>query len=140
MKNNDHEHEEQKKVMVWARANTPRFRELVLLHAIPNGGYRTMQVAVKLKAEGVKKGVSDLMLPVARGDYHGLYIEMKAGNGRASEEQKHFIESVRTQGYYADVAVGHEQAVGILESYLVGSPTSYRYAPKDDSDMGFIAL
>ena len=37
------------------------------LLAIPNGGRRDQREAVRLKAEGVKPGVSDLLLPLRRG-------------------------------------------------------------------------
>lgn len=62
---------------------------LRLLFAIPNGGERAAPVAARMKAEGAKAGVSDLMLPVARvvrsgtignwpyGLHHGLFLEMK---------------------------------------------------------------
>ena len=60
-----------------------RYPELKLLHHIPNGGRRDPVEAKHLKQQGVKSGVPDLCLPVARRDYHGLYIEMKTetGNG-----------------------------------------------------------
>lgn len=67
--------------------------ELRWLHAIPNGGYRDKATAGKLKAEGVKRGVSDIFLPlpmrgpIVGGSYQGqelqthlycgLYVEMK---------------------------------------------------------------
>ena len=54
-----------------------RYPELKLLHHIPNGGRRDPIEAKHLKAQGVKPGVPDLCLPVARGNFHGLYIEMK---------------------------------------------------------------
>ena len=60
------EHQEQKALIQWARLNQQRFPELDLLFAIPNGGLRNIRVARKLKSEGVKPGVSDLFLPVAR--------------------------------------------------------------------------
>ena len=59
--------------------------ELAWLHAIPNGGSRgdgtkrgAMIAGANMKAEGVKKGVYDLHLPVARHGYHSFYIELKA--------------------------------------------------------------
>lgn len=78
---------EQKLVVEWARRAECTWPEIALLHHIPNGGQRDKAVAAKLKTEGVKAGVPDLCLPVPRGKYHGLYIEMKATGGRPSREQ-----------------------------------------------------
>ena len=50
-----------------------KYPELKWLHAIPNGGLRDKITSGKLKAEGVKPGVSDLFLPVKRGCFSGLY-------------------------------------------------------------------
>jgi hypothetical protein len=73
--------------------------ELVWLFAIPNGGDRNIAVAANLKAEGVKSGVADLLLPVARYGYHGFFIEMKNSTGRQSSQQITFQEFVSRQGY-----------------------------------------
>lgn len=40
---------------------------------------RDKATAVALKRQGVKAGVPDICLPVARNGYHGLHIELKAG-------------------------------------------------------------
>jgi hypothetical protein len=78
------EHDEQVALSRWVTLLQPRHPELALLHAIPNGGHRHKAVAVRLKAEGVKRGVPDLCLPVPRGGHHGLYLEMKTRQGRKS--------------------------------------------------------
>ena len=52
------------------------FKKIPVFH-IPNGGYRNKAEAAHLKAQGVRPGVPDLCVPVARHGYHGLYIEMK---------------------------------------------------------------
>lgn len=92
--------------------------ELSLFHAIPNGGHRARRTAVQLKAEGVLAGVPDYALPVARGGYHGLYVELKSMRGYASKEQKAFIAAVRAHGYRAEVCRGWEQAWGVIRDYL----------------------
>ena len=71
------EHDEQGSLFQWAGIAVFKYPELNCMFAIPNGGLRNPVVARKLKAEGVKSGVSDIFLSVARGGYHGLYIEMK---------------------------------------------------------------
>jgi hypothetical protein len=135
------EHGEQVAVMHWSNMQLKRWPELEWLHAIPNGGMRAAKdeknkdgvsmAAIRggqLKAEGVKEGVCDLMLPVARRGYHGLYIEMKKvfnlkkeSLHYASEPQKKFIAFVQGQGYCAGVAQGWQQAVAVLEWYM-GEP------------------
>lgn len=69
------------------------------MYAVPNGGDRNPIVAARLKAEGVKSGVSDLCLPFARRGYHGFYIEMKKPGGKESEKQKEFGAFLAKENY-----------------------------------------
>lgn len=92
--------------------------ELQLMFAIPNGGKRDMITAARMKAEGVKKGVPDIMLPVARGPYHGLFIEMKVGKGRLSPEQESWIERLVAEDYCVHVCYSWTEAKTALENYL----------------------
>lgn len=88
-----------------------------LLH-VPNGGHRSKAVAGKLKAEGVKPGVPDYLLPVRRGEYVGLAVELKTRTGYASREQKDWIEHLREQGWRAEVCRGWEQAWSVIREYV----------------------
>ena len=68
------EYKHQIEVMKWSRQPCIREKwpELALLHHIKNETTEgEKQVAID-RAMGVKKGVPDLCLPVARGMYHGL--------------------------------------------------------------------
>lgn len=114
------EDEEQIWLFSWAQLNLGRFPELSLMHHIPNGGKRSKSEASRFRAMGVKPGVSDIFLPVSRRGYHGLYIELKALDGRLSREQKVFLEAVVKEGYAGFVAYGGEEAARIIESYLKG--------------------
>ena len=58
---------EQQAVMEWAEYQTGRYPELKLLYHIPNEGKRSVVNGANLKKAGLKKGVPDLCLPVARG-------------------------------------------------------------------------
>lgn len=104
--------------MRWSMIMRDRYPELVLLHHIPNGGGRDDIEGRHLKEQGVKPGVPDLDLPVPRGRYHGLRIEMKTVTGKTSPEQDWWIEQLTKQGYMAEVCYGWKSAVHVLEWYL----------------------
>jgi hypothetical protein len=114
----DAEHHEQRKVFEWARLYESRYPELATMFSVPNGGHRHPAVAAKLKAEGVRPGVPDIVLPVARGAFHGLFIEMKSDKGRASYEQLKFIASLKRNGYEAHICHGFDEAVEAIRAYL----------------------
>jgi len=113
------EHDEQKALFQWAAANARVHPSLSLLYAIPNGGHRHKAVAAKLKAEGVKRGVPDICLPVSNADFNGLYIELKRRkNSSASSEQRKWISSLQGQGYQAVVCKGWDEARKVIQNYL----------------------
>lgn len=115
------ESDEQKALMRWAAYNRGRYPELALLYHIPNEGQRDPRVGARMMAEGLRKGVPDLCLPVARGGSHGLYIELKrTKGGRVSPEQAAWIDSLLRQGYAACVCRGWEAASREIERYLQG--------------------
>lgn len=112
------EAEEQIAVFSWAALNIGRFPELELMHHIPNGGKRSKSEAVRFRAMGVKAGVCDIFLPVARGAWHGLYVEMKALDGRLSVVQEKYMTAVKAQGYCCRVCFGAEEAIEVISEYL----------------------
>jgi hypothetical protein len=112
------EHQEQVTLFRWVALVRSSHPELELLHAIPNGGHRHKAVAARLKAEGVKRGVPDLCLPVARNDWHGLYIEMKTSKGRLSEHQKYWAEVLPANGYRFELCRSWQQAALTIADYL----------------------
>ena len=73
---------EQQCLFRWAAYNRGRWPEMKMMYHIPNGGTRSKSEAGRFRAEGVKAGVPDICLPVARGGYHGMYIEMKRRKGQ----------------------------------------------------------
>lgn len=114
------EEEEQAFVISWCEVMESRWPELSLMHHIPNGGKRGKAEAARFKRQGVKAGVSDLFLPVARCGYHGLYIEMKAMDGEVSGKQEWFLAAVREQGYFGAVCFGGGEAVELIQRYMEG--------------------
>jgi hypothetical protein len=73
------EADHQKFVFDVLELNERKYPFLKWIYAIPNGGHRHPAVAGQLKAQGVKKGISDICIPIPKDKYHGAYIEMKYG-------------------------------------------------------------
>jgi len=118
------EAQHQAALMKWTQQAGVRakYPELKFLFHVPNGGARNPIEGKHLKAAGVKRGVPDLMLPVPRGVYHGLWIELKTDKGKASPEQEWWIAELRKNGYAAEVRRGWKEAVGLLVKYLEEQP------------------
>ncbi|MBE7042939.1 MAG: VRR-NUC domain-containing protein [Ruminococcaceae bacterium] len=112
------ESNEQVSLFEWCEYSSGKYPELQLLFHVPNGGYRSKATAGRMKAEGVKAGVPDLFLPVAKQGYHGLFIEMKAGKNKPTAHQMQWLEHLSQQGYLAVVCYGWEDAAKALTEYL----------------------
>ena len=117
-KRRDPEHQEAVALMRWVELAKAAHPELALLYAIPNGGKRSKITAARLKAEGVRAGVPDYCLPVARGGYHALYVELKTLTGRPSREQIDYIRQLEGAGNMCCVAKGWDQAQRCIVDYL----------------------
>ena len=118
MQHRQYEGNEQIALFHWAAFIRGTLPEVDLLYHIPNGGSRHKLEAANLKRQGVKAGVPNLCLPVARGKYHGLYIEMKAGRNKPTALQAEWLVLLRRQGYVAEVCHGWQKAAKIIEKYL----------------------
>lgn len=89
---------EQALFVQWFRRTHPR----VLLHSIPNGGYRSQATAAALKVEGTVRGIPDLFIPEWK-----VWIEMKRIKGGVlSPDQKIIIEYLEKVGYQVIVGKG----------------------------------
>lgn len=85
---------------------------------VPNEGKRSAVAGWRLKRVGLKPGTPDVLLPIACGGYHGLWIEMKAVGGRLSDAQQEVIAILRGQGYRVEVCYGWDAARIAVERYL----------------------
>ncbi|NDA60652.1 MAG: VRR-NUC domain-containing protein [Chitinophagia bacterium] len=96
------ESEQQQMLIKWANLHYSKELDLKIgpyLIAIPNGGKRNVREAARLKAEGVKAGVPDLLLALPNKQHHGLFIEMKSQTGRLTDNQKQYFELLSAQKY-----------------------------------------
>lgn len=119
------ERHSQEALFNWAVLATGRHPELAALYAIPNAGGFTgtfksnMLRVLAMKREGVRPGVPDVHLPVARGGYHALYIEMKRDrSGILTPEQTGWAKRLALYGNKVVVAHGFDEAKTVLEEYL----------------------
>lgn len=112
------EHVEQKFLVERLFDQRAKYPELELLYAVPNGGLRSKATAGKMKAEGVTPNVPDLVLPVPRSLFHGLYVEMKALHRYGGPEQRAFQQRLFEQGYAVAECQGEEAGYTIIMGYL----------------------
>lgn len=125
----DYEGMEQAALFNWLRVRHPEAWELA--YHIPNGGHRVKAVAAKLKAQGVKAGVSDIKLSMARGGYFGLYIEFKASpphDASVSDSQRAFLQKVEQEGYLAMVCRGLDEARKAIDAYMAWPRTVVHFS------------
>jgi hypothetical protein len=115
---NQIEHQNQVALMQWCKLNETRFPALKWIFHIPNGGSRNVIEAANLKRAGVKAGIPDLFLPVARKMEHGLFIEMKAGKNTLTKNQEEFLDHCFTEDYKYVVCYSWQNAVKYIEEYL----------------------
>lgn len=112
------EEREQAALFQWAKMAEGQYPELRWLFHVPNGGHRHKAVAVKLQALGVKPGVSDVLLLVPRGGFHGLAIELKAGKNKTTDNQDEFLDFCARQGYCIGTFWDWEKAKDFILTYL----------------------
>lgn len=115
------EHQEQSMVIEWWDKacnfyGLPHFA----LFAVPNGaffgsGYAT---AAKLKKEGMRRGILDLMLAAPCGQFHGLFIEMKYGDNKLTDDQKDVKAYLEKTGYCVSVHWSADSAIQAIKEYL----------------------
>lgn len=106
------EKDEQKMLVGWCRSNGIR-----IIH-IPNEGQRNPWTGRDLVAMGLERGVSDLFLPYPRGAYSGLWIEMKHGKNKLTEDQRDWLQFCSGQGYAVYVAYSFEEGRDAVARYL----------------------
>ena len=81
---------------------------------VPNGGNRNAITGAKLKRQGVKKGVPDVLIFEPEG---GIAIELKRKKGgRLRQSQIEWLQRLKSSGWKIKVAYGADDAIDYLES------------------------
>lgn len=121
------EHDEAVALMRLVHLHEPQHPILHRLFHVPNGGLRSKASAGKLKAEGVRSGVPDYILPCRgyskdQGQFHsfiGLAVELKRRKGGAvSDAQKDWVEFLSNAGWKVAVCSGHESAWAVICEFI----------------------
>ncbi|MEJ2905056.1 VRR-NUC domain-containing protein [Pedobacter panaciterrae] len=113
MENHKSEAEMQAEIFQYFWNEYPKTRRL-LFH-VPNGGSRNKIEAVRLRAQGVVKGVTDFILLGLNGM---VGIELKIPGGIISDDQQKIHSAWIKQGYKVCVCWSKEEAISIIKQEL----------------------
>lgn len=111
---------EQQLIFEWASWNKNKYPGLETMYHVANEGLRSASTGRRLKREGLKSGVSDICVPVAKSGYSNLYIELKSGKNKATESQLKFISGINKYGGKALVVYEAENAIEVIQAYFEG--------------------
>lgn len=111
------ESQHQRALFEWIRTQEKRDKRYSKIFAIPNGGKRDKMTAINLKREGVLSGVWDIFVPIPQGVFGGLFIEMKVGSNKLTDNQKRFKDGLETS-YKFEVCYSWIEAKEVIEDYL----------------------
>lgn len=108
------EHEIQSKLVQLISEQYPE----LLFCATVGGARMSISEAKKIKRQGYRKGIPDLIFYEARKGYYGLCIEIKKKGGQPSPHQRAWIADLQRRGYQALICKGLDACVEAFESYF----------------------
>ncbi len=117
------EAKEQQRLFTELECYVDKIPSVAFIYATPNGRFRNIQTAVKLKREGQKRGVPDVCIPLTgKNNEPGAYLELKFGKNKCSPEQLKYIEFLRSQGYVVSVEYSWFDGLHFILKYLGVKP------------------
>lgn len=125
------EHAEQVALIQWCLTEARHTPDLGLIYAVPNAGKREGKQGAWMVAEGLRRGMLDLCLPVPSlpnrdGEYtHSFYLELKFGDNKPDPDQEWWISRLEARGHLVGVFWDWQLAAMALEDY-VQVPQRYR--------------
>jgi hypothetical protein len=122
MKNlNRSEYEDQVAIFEWAAKYEYCWPCLELLFGSLMGIKLPLKLLNKALKSGMKKGKPDINLPVPRGGYCGLWIELKAvGGKKPAGDQKRILKHLGREGNAVFACKGSDAAIRTIEAYVKG--------------------
>ena len=110
------EHELQKAFFEWLHLTYPLINKVTF--AVPNGVRCSQMQAMKLKAEGLKAGMPDVMMAKPNDTYSGLFIEFKIKPNKPSEIQTEKMLNLTENGYKCVLVYDIDDAMNVVKEYL----------------------
>ena len=89
-----------------------------MMFHVPNGGNRNAMEGARLKKQGVRPGVSDLILLIPRGQFHSCCIELKSKTGTSSKSQKAWAKECVKYGNDYNICDNIEDFKFLIDEYL----------------------
>lgn len=86
-----------------------------------SGVFLPISVAVKMKRMGLNRGLPDILIFEAGGQYIGLAIEMKVKGNSLTPEQRKMMEKMEELGWKTAVCYGCQEAIDNINAYLLGN-------------------
>ena len=72
---------------------------------------------MRAKLAGASPGVPDLILPIRRGGFNGLAVEMKINGGSLSDDQKAWLRALALENWKVAVCYGAQAAIELIDQY-----------------------
>ncbi len=108
----------QAEIVQWAYKESKNNPDLWLLAHCPNGGWRGYAAGMRFKSLGVKAGIPDLMLLVAKGGFIGFWLEVKTATGKVADNQKEWHRRLQAAGHCVGVVRTAEEGINAIKWYL----------------------
>lgn len=103
----------------WFRSQFRKLYDAGKLIHIANERKCNQRQGKEFKAMGVRKGIPDLCLFMARKGKHGLFIEMKAPKKYPRPEQRAMMQTLEEEGYQCAVCHSLDEFRDIINNYLI---------------------
>lgn len=108
------------KFFEWLAWQTIQRPEFAVVHHVENERRTSWSQGKTRKQKGVKAGIPDIVAPIPRGRFPGLYIEMKSEHGKLSDKQKTMCELLHSLGHCVRLARSADEAIEIFKKYIKG--------------------
>lgn len=117
-RNSYKESDEQIHFIHWLNNFHPEVISIVCPVVSYGANFQRMKHWSLMKRLGFTKGTPDIFIPIAKGKFHGLFIEMKIKGGKVSDDQDLIINKLLSLGYEVYVCYTADEAVRAFSGYF----------------------